>query len=124
VDEAKIREGLIAWREGLLVGWMVDGGAVVGLEIFGAKLGGVRWRVGCWTGEGRGGEGRYWVGVGRGGGMGLVCLFHRMDCRIWGRGVAATSRVGLVETSWVFSSHVTTRPHRCDRIQYAICSND
>ena len=31
VDEAKIREGLIAWREGLLVGWMVDGGAVVGL---------------------------------------------------------------------------------------------
>lgn len=62
------------------------------------------------------GEGRYWVGVGRGGGMGLMCLLQRMDCRIWDRGVAATSRVGLVETSWVFSSRVTTRPHRCDRI--------
>jgi len=85
-----------------------------------------RWR--CWgalrRGGWGGGEGRYWVGVERGGGMGLMCLFQRMDCRIWGRGVAATSRVGLVEMSWVFSSRVTTRPHRCDRIQYAICSND
>lgn len=80
-------------------------------------------------GVGGGGEGilgwgwerwRDGFGVGRGGGMGLMCLFHRMDCRIdcriWGRGVAATSRVGLVEMSWVFSSRVTTRPHRCDRI--------
>lgn len=48
--------------------------------------------------------------------MGLMCLLHRMDCRIVGYGVAATSRVGLVETSWVFSSRVTTRSHRCDRI--------
>jgi len=69
VDEAKIREGLIAWREGLLVGcWMVDGGAVVGLGIFGAKLGGVRWRVGCWTGEGRGwNRWRCWGALRRGG---------------------------------------------------------
>jgi len=58
VDEAKIREGL-------LVGcWMLDGGAVVGLGIFGAKLGGLRWRVGCWTGEGRGGGGGIDGGVG------------------------------------------------------------
>jgi len=32
--------------------------------------------------KGGGGTRRYWVGVGRGGGMGLMCLLHRMDCRI------------------------------------------
>ena len=47
---------------------MVDGGAVVGLGIFGAKLGGVRWRVGCWTGEGRGwNRWRCWGALRRGG---------------------------------------------------------
>ncbi len=57
VDEAKSREGLIAWREGLLVGWMLDGGAVVGLGIFGAKLGGLV-LFEFWTGEGR-----VWIGI-------------------------------------------------------------
>lgn len=67
MDEAKIREGLIAWREGLLVGWMVDGGAVVGLGIFGAKLGGLV-LFEFWTGKGRGwNRWRCWGALRRGG---------------------------------------------------------
>lgn len=80
--------------------------------------------------KGRVGEGkgkRYWGDFGRGGGMSLICLLQRMncriDCRIWDRGVASTSRVGLVEVLGV-QQDVTSRPHSCDRIQHAIFSNE